>query len=408
MTSSDDNITLDEKKKQVLELYYNERKNTREIAKIMRMSLRDIGNILKENKERKKQESIYHNVDNGGDKDNGGKEDQQHQSIAVLELSDKQKAAKAYEFYNKGKTPVQVATKLCLFAKEATTYYLDFWKLKRHYQLYQIYPEIQPYLPGFVKLFKELKKQGLNSQNVKWFVDGLNIGTIKIEDVYADFENLKANNQNLRNENENLRNENQNLRYENQELIRQIQYNKRMFENDSLAMQKHIADLSELSEQQQQNVDTLSERIEKLYNKEQKQKLVVSKFGDTNKKYRKIKNIVKEHVDELLKQTEQNQKAVLSIALISIIQALKDNPDKYNVIFNNNNTNECQQELVAIVQTFYRNLVDEHVSQTMALLESKAESESEDIEEDIASTETETETENVEATTEEETKPPEE
>jgi hypothetical protein len=112
MTSSDDNIIRDddEKKKQVLELYYNERKNTREIAKIMRMSLRDIGDILKENKERKKQESIYHNVDNGGSKDNGGKEDQQHQSIAVLELSDKQKAAKAYEFYNKGKTPVQVAT----------------------------------------------------------------------------------------------------------------------------------------------------------------------------------------------------------------------------------------------------------------------------------------------------------
>jgi diadenosine tetraphosphate (Ap4A) HIT family hydrolase len=300
---------------------------------------------------------------------------------------------------------VQVATKLCLFAKEATTYYLDFWKLKRQYQLYQIYPEIQPYLPSFVKLFKELKKQGLNSQNVKWFVDGLNIGTIKIEDVYADFENLKANNRNLRNENENLRNENQNLRYENQELIRQIQYNKRMFENDSLAMQKHIADLSELSEQQQQNVDTLSERIEKLYNKEQKQKLVVSKFGDTNKKYRKIKNIVKEHVDELLKQTEQNQKAVLSIALISIIQALKDNPDKYNVIFNNNNTNECQQELVTIGQTFYRNLVDEHVSQTMALLESKAESESEGIEEDIASTETKAEAENIEAAAEEETKP---
>jgi hypothetical protein len=160
-----------------------------------------------------------------------------------------------------------------------------------------------------------------------------------------------------------------------------------------------------LLSEQQQNVDTLSERIEKLYNKEQKQKLVVSKFGDTNKKYRKIKNIVKEHVDELLKQTEQNQKAVLSIALISIIQALKDNPDKYNVIFNNNNTNECQQELVAIGQTFYRNLVDEHVSQTMALLESKAESESEDIEEVIASTETKAEAENIEAAAEEETKP---
>jgi hypothetical protein len=226
MTSSDDNIIRDddEKKKQVLELYYNQRK--RKIAEIMRMSLRDIGDILKEIKEREKQKSVHHNVDNGG---GNGKEDQQLQSVAVSELSDKQKAAKAYEFYNKGKTPVHVATKLYLSANEATTYYLDFWKLKRHYQLYQIYLEIQHSLPSFLKLFKELKKQGLNPQNVKWFVDGLNIGTIKMEDVYAEFENAKANNQNLRNEN-------QNLRYENQALERQRQYNKRMFENDSLTM----------------------------------------------------------------------------------------------------------------------------------------------------------------------------
>jgi hypothetical protein len=159
------------------------------------MSLRDIGDILKENKERKKQESIYHNVDNGG---SSGNEDQQHQSIAVSELSDKQKAAKAYEFYNKGKTPMQVATKLYLSAKEALAYYLDFWKLKRHYQLYQIYSQIEHSLPIFLKLFRELKRQGLNLNNVKWFVDGLNIGTIKIEDVYADYENAKANNQNLK------------------------------------------------------------------------------------------------------------------------------------------------------------------------------------------------------------------
>src|SRR5919204_4008834 len=164
----------------------------------MRMSLRDISDILKENKERKKQESIYHNVYSGSSKDNGGKEDQQHQSIAVLELSDKQKAAKAYEFYNKGKTPVQVATKLCLFAKEATTYYIDFWKLKRHYQLYQIYPEIQPYLPSFLKLFRELKRQGLTPNNVGWYADALTVGAMKLPDVSEEYENLKSDNENTR------------------------------------------------------------------------------------------------------------------------------------------------------------------------------------------------------------------
>jgi hypothetical protein len=117
---------------------------------------------------------------------------------------------------------VQVATKLYLSAKEALAYYLDFWKLKRHYQLYQIYSQIEHSLPIFLKLFRELKRQGLNLNNVKWFVDGLNIGTIKIEDVYADYENAKANNQNLGNENENLTYEHQSLSYQNQELVREI------------------------------------------------------------------------------------------------------------------------------------------------------------------------------------------
>ena len=109
-----------------------------------------------------------------------------------------------------------------------------------------------------MKLFKELKKQGLNPQNVKWFVDGLNIGTIKIEDIYTDNENAKANNQNLLAENANLRNENQNLTSENQEILRQIENNRRISENKSKAMKQYISDLSKVQEQQEQKVNMLS------------------------------------------------------------------------------------------------------------------------------------------------------
>src|SRR5919197_6714163 len=296
----------------------------------MRMSLRDIGDILKENKEREKQKSIYHNVDKGGDKDNGGKEDQQHQSIAVLELSDKQKAAKAYEFYNKGKTPVQVATKLCLFAKEAITYYLDFWKLKRQYQLYQIYPEIQHSLPSFLKLHKALKKHGLNTKNVDYFVHLVEIGAIKISEIEEYYESLKS-------DNEKLYNQNQSLMYANQELDRDIEYKKRRFENDSQAMQRQIADLSEVEDDIQRSVDALAEKMSKLYNKKQKLEEFVDKFRNTNKKHLKIKSVAEEHVNKLLTQTKQDKKALLSVALQSVILALKESPDRYNIIFSNNN-----------------------------------------------------------------------
>ena len=108
-----------------------------------------------------------------------------------------------------------------------------------------------------------MKRQGLNSQNVRWFVDGLNIGTRKMEDVYTDFGNAKVTYQNLLSENANLRNENQNLTSENQEVVRQIEDNRRVFENKSKAMKQYISDLSKVQKQQEQNVNMLSDRIAK-------------------------------------------------------------------------------------------------------------------------------------------------
>jgi hypothetical protein len=171
-------------------------------------------------------------------------------SAEIEELPDNKKAAIAYKLYNQGKTPVDVTSTLSVPAREALVYYRDFWRLKNHYELYRIYPEIQPYLSTFVKLFKELKRQGLNPNNVKWFVDCLNIGTIKMEDICADYEDAKANHQNLLAQTQSLRDEKQSLQYENQDLVRQIEHDRRIFENESKAMQQYGSDLSKLTEQQ--------------------------------------------------------------------------------------------------------------------------------------------------------------
>ena len=64
-------ISDDEREKQVLDLHYNQRKNTRDIAKIMRMSFTKIGSILKKERERRERER----------EGNGKAEQQQHQII---------------------------------------------------------------------------------------------------------------------------------------------------------------------------------------------------------------------------------------------------------------------------------------------------------------------------------------
>ena len=242
-----------------------------------------------------------------------------------------------------------------------------------------------------MKLFRELKRQGLTPNNIKWFVDGLNIGTIKIEDVYADLEDAKANNQNLRNEHENLAYENQSLRDENQDLVNRIQYNRRMFENDSKAMKEQIAELVSLQEQQQQNVDSLSERIAALYNKEQEQNLVVSRFKDTNTTYRKAKTIAEEQVNKFWLQAlkEPDKKMVFTIMLSSMTEALRERPDRYDIIFNNENSNNNTQKQDAVLEVSNKvsnASIERLVNETMNTLESQAD----------ADTESEAEAENTE------------
>jgi DNA-binding CsgD family transcriptional regulator len=91
------------REKQVIELY-NQGKSTRDIAKEIRMSLRDITSIL-----RKYQ--VNHGIvitkDNGNDNNNSNR-------------SPNDKATQAYKLYSEGKKPVEVAKQLGLSERQIT------------------------------------------------------------------------------------------------------------------------------------------------------------------------------------------------------------------------------------------------------------------------------------------------
>ena len=90
----------EQRKKWVIDLYFNQHKTYAEIAQIQRISPRDINVIIKQEETRRQKHK-----------------DRQQQE----ELS-----SKAYELFSEGKTPVQVAITLNLRESEVTKLYREY------------------------------------------------------------------------------------------------------------------------------------------------------------------------------------------------------------------------------------------------------------------------------------------
>jgi tRNA uridine 5-carbamoylmethylation protein Kti12 len=110
-----------ERKRLVIDLYENQNKSIRDIAKVAKMSFRDIGYILKK-------EVLSHGITSIDD-DNNKKS-----------YSNNEKATQAYKLFSEGKKPVQVAIELNLREGQVDKFFREFWKLNRQYMLYELYP----------------------------------------------------------------------------------------------------------------------------------------------------------------------------------------------------------------------------------------------------------------------------
>src|SRR3712207_3302913 len=132
---------IEQRKGRIIDHYYNQGKTTREIAKIERISIRDISAILKEEEARRQK---Y-------------KDQRQQEQIS----------SKAYTLFSEGKTPIQVAITLNLGQPEVIKLYREYWKLKRLHKLYSAYTELgDEGLGAFLKLYRLMKKKGMSIEQV--------------------------------------------------------------------------------------------------------------------------------------------------------------------------------------------------------------------------------------------------
>jgi hypothetical protein len=161
------------RERQVIELY-NQGKSTRDIAKELRMSLRDISIILKKH-------GVNHGIASIDDIDDNNKKSH----------SNNEKATQAYKLFSEGKKPFEVAIELGIREAQVNKFFREFWKLKRLNQLYEIYPQIRCYLPSFLNLHKVLKRKGLTTANVEWFANAIETAAIKIPDLQKQYAKLQ-------------------------------------------------------------------------------------------------------------------------------------------------------------------------------------------------------------------------
>ncbi|MGB0029237.1 MAG: hypothetical protein WBP64_20630 [Nitrososphaeraceae archaeon] len=147
-------LTRQEKEKRVLDLYYKEGKTYAEIAKEARISLRDIGPILKKS---------------GSD-----------QSLS--------NSSQAYLLFSEGKSPIQVAIKLGLKEPEVHEFYKQYWKLQQLYSLYQVHEHVKEDIWTFVELYRLMRAAGMDLKHVKKLLE---IANNDLPSVQAKYEGLR-------------------------------------------------------------------------------------------------------------------------------------------------------------------------------------------------------------------------
>jgi septal ring factor EnvC (AmiA/AmiB activator) len=282
-------LTRQERERLVIDLY-KQGKTICEIDKEVRMSFRDIGVILNKAIEEKTQGIKQQD----GPEQNREQEEQQHQSLA----------AQAYKLFSDRKTPLEVAIALNLRESEATKFYKEYWKLKQLHDLNMVYEETKGDIEPFLKLYRLSKAKGIGVKQV------VNLLAIAINDLPSIEEQLKT-----------FRND-----------ISTLQFRKHSLETNIYQLNNQIASTTKLLNSLRMSCRRERREIENLYNEKARLEAIVTGFKNNNEEYLdKIKQAAYREVKSVL----TDDKLLLKFATLSVIEALRINPQLCNFVLYN-------------------------------------------------------------------------
>jgi hypothetical protein len=247
-------LTRQEKEGLVLELY-GQGKTYHEIAKEARVSLRDIGPILKK---------------------------------SGIERSLSQ-SSQAYKLFSEGKSPNEVAITLNVREPEVTKLYGEYWRLNQLYDLNQIYEETRGNFSYLVELWRLMKAENMTVAHA--------IRLLRIAN--RDLPSVEYRCQELRCEEASLRAGNSNAARTFQELSDSI--------SDEYKILNQYRLLSNQEKQETDKIQSTKLRLEEF----------VECFLDTNEVYLKIKETIKQEILYTLKNPRQLVRIALISLILS-------------------------------------------------------------------------------------------
>ena len=271
----------EDRKKRVIDLYFNQQKTYAEIAQIEKMSPRDIHIIIKEEIARR----------------------QKHK--------DQEQSAEAYRLFSEGKTTIKVASALNLPASKVSKLFREYWKLRGLDKLNTIYKETNGKIWTFLKLYKELIKK--NGMSIAQVVNVVEIAIHKLPYMETLYRQAKDQAENMQRTIQRLANDIEE-RKKKISLLDNI-----IFSCEQDCKRKH---------QEKQELTIQKGRLERL---------IANILNGED--YSKVNQIVKENVKVVVSEN----KTLISVSFVALIQTLKDDPQMAKLIQNIASTNDGEQ-----------------------------------------------------------------
>ena len=275
----------EETKRKITDLRIQHKKKIREIVEIVGKSSRDVTTVLKENEIQQAQTT---------------KGEKKYERDGGIQNShdDLLPNVKAYKLFDEGKSPLEVAAELNLPGPQVRQFYVEYWNLRRMHKLVIIYQEIQDNMGYFLKLFRLGKKEGVTPEQL--------INLIKMAD---NIHNLEEKFHQLQSEVEDIEMEKSKSKEKLKNLHNEIQ-----------TTQEKLNLVNETFNMKYEELKEACSQLQKLQN-------YVEQFKN-GQDYQELEAIARSEVGKTL----LDNRKLLQSALVSVVVALRNEPDKYLLI----------------------------------------------------------------------------
>lgn len=288
-------MITDENIRDIINLYSNQHKTIREIAKITKKSSRDIIAVLRNSEHKAKEEENNKTCENNTGDLNHGNEDAEYRDENLPLYT------KAYQLFSEGKKPKYVAITLRLSEAEATKFYLEYLRLGELPKLPFIFEKLRG--PQGIGYLIELSKLALaEKMTAKQILNLLKMANdCRLYNIESKIENYKN-------------------------AIAQLRLHRQTQGQELYALNNKIDSAKSILNQ----YETAFGRLNKEFNSIREQivgmEAMVEQFKVNNKVYQNIQTIAEDKVRSFL--GDNNAVKLLEFALLAICETLRQDPQR--------------------------------------------------------------------------------